>query len=92
MGILFLAKELQYQSINMGESVFIANVNDTKNGMQKRSTVEIDSILLKAIKIIATRRGMKHKFVTDQLLRYSLSRINSVFSINTKPTTQENKQ
>lgn len=49
----------------------------------RRTTIEVDPIILKAIKLIAKRRKLKIKFVSDHLLRYSIPWEKELFA---KPT------
>lgn len=48
---------------------------------RKRTTLEVEPIVLKAIKLIARRRKLKVKYVSDVCLRYAIPYEDVLFAL-----------
>jgi hypothetical protein len=56
-----------------------------------RTSIEVEPVLLKAIRIIAARESLRVKQVTERLLRYSLVRVDYIFSAKKQQQEKETK-
>ena len=52
--------------------------------MAKRTTVEVDPLILKALQILAKRYRLKIKTVSDGCFRYSIPKAKTIFGKNNK--------